>query len=328
VGTVASLAYGVHLVRTGGLTLGELLAFYALVGQLYNPVVRLTQMSGTLSATMAAVDRIGEALEEPETLTERPGAQPLRDPRGHVHFRGVSFAYRAGGPRVLEGIDLEVEPGMKVGVLGPSGAGKSTLLALVPRLYDVPAGCGAVLFDGHDVRDLRLAQLRRSAVLVPQQAQLFEGTIRTNLTYARPGASAAEVRRALEVADLAGMVEALPEGLDTPVGERGFSLSGGQRQRLALARAIIADPTVLLLDDCTSALDAETEGHVQAALLELLPGRTCVIVSHKVSSVCRADRIVVLEAGRVVEQGTHDELLSQGGHYAQAYALQTRALAV
>jgi ABC-type multidrug transport system fused ATPase/permease subunit len=156
---------------------------------------------------------------------------------------------------------------------------------------------------------------------------LFEGTIRTNLTYARPDAAARDIARALEVADLAAMVEALPKGLDTPVGERGFSLSGGQRQRLALARALIADPAVLLLDDCTSALDAETEGRIQAALLELLPGRTCVLVSHKVSSVCRADHIVVLEGGRVVEQGSHDELLERGGVYAHTHELQTRALA-
>jgi ABC-type multidrug transport system fused ATPase/permease subunit len=326
-GTVASLAYGVHLIATGGLSLGELLAFYALAGQLYNPLVRLTQVQAMLSGTLAAVDRIGEALEEPETLTERPDARLLPRPRGHVALRGVSFAYRGGSPRVLEGIDLEIEPGTKVAILGPSGSGKSTLLALVPRLYDLPAGCGAVLLDGHDVRDLRLADLRRAAVLVPQQAMLFEGTIRTNLTYARPDAPPQDVARALEVADLAAMVEALPRGLDTPVGERGFSLSGGQRQRLALARALIADPAVLLLDDCTSALDAETEGRIQAALLELLPDRTCVIVSHKVSSVCRADHIVVLEAGRVVEQGGHDELLQRGGAYARTHELQTRALA-
>jgi ABC-type multidrug transport system fused ATPase/permease subunit len=326
-GTVVVLAYGVWLARRGALSLGELLAFYALLAQFYNPVVRLTQFHGTVAGTLAAVERIAEVLEEPETLADWPGARPVVRPRGALAFRGVSFAYRPGGPRVLERLDLEVEPGMRVGVLGASGSGKSTLLALAPRLYDLPEGCGAVLFDGGDVRGYRLAELRRAVALVPQQAVLFEGTIHSNLTYARPGASLAAVRRALEVADLAGMVEGLPLGLDTPVGERGFSLSGGQRQRLALARALIADPAVLLLDDCTSALDAETEAHIQAALEEHRPDRTCLIVSHRVSSVRNADWIVVLGERRILEQGTHEELVALGGWYAEALRIQTRTLA-
>jgi ABC-type multidrug transport system fused ATPase/permease subunit len=215
---------------------------------------------------------------------------------------------------------------MRVGILGVGGSGKSTLLALAPRLYDLPEGCGEVLFDGRDVRDYRLADLRRAVALVPQQAVLFERTIHSNLTYARPGAPAEVVRRALEAADPAGMVEGLPLGLDTPVGERGFSLSGGQRQRLALARALIADPAVFLLDDCTSALDAETEARVQGALEEYLPDRTCLIVSHRVSSVRHADRIVVLGHGRILEQGTPEELLALGGWYAEALRLQTKPL--
>jgi ABC-type multidrug transport system fused ATPase/permease subunit len=327
-GTVAVLTYGVHLIAAGRLSVGELMAFYALVALLYNPIVRLTQFQSVVAGTLVAVDRIAEVFEEPETLRDRPDARPIPRPQGRLAYRGVSFAYRAGGPPVLDRIDLEIEPGMTVGVLGPSGSGKSTLLALAPRLYEVPEGGGAVLFDGQDVRGLRSADLRRAVVLVPQQATLFEGTIRSNLTYARPDATAAAVRTALEIADLAGMVEGLPRGLDTPVGERGFSLSGGQRQRLALARALVADPAVLLLDDCTSALDAETEARIQAALDTLLPGRTRVVVSHKVSSVRRADLIVVLEAGRVVEQGTHEELLARGGAYAQTFHLQTRSLNV
>jgi ABC-type multidrug transport system fused ATPase/permease subunit len=328
VATVAVLACGVLLASRGALSVGELLAFYALTAQLYNPVVRLTQFHGTVAGTLAAVERIAEVLDEPETLTDRPDARPLPRARGALAFREVSFAYRPDGPPVLDRVSLEVEPGMKVGILGPSGSGKSTLLALAPRLYEVPEGRGAVLLDGHDVRGLRSADLRRAVALVPQQAVLFEGTVRSNLTYARPGAPAADVRRALEVADLAGMVEALPKGLDTPVGERGFSLSGGQRQRLALARALVADPAVLLLDDCTSALDADTEAHIQVALAELLPGKTCLIVSHKVSSVCRADLIVVLQAGRVAERGTHAELLARGGFYAETFHRQTLALAL
>jgi ABC-type multidrug transport system fused ATPase/permease subunit len=221
-GTVAVLAYGACLVQAGVLSVGALLAFYALLAQLYNPIVRLTQFHGTAAGTLVAVDRIAEVLDEPETLADHPGALPVLRPRGALAFRGVSFAYRPGGPSVLERVDLQIEPGMKVGVLGESGSGKSTLLALAPWLYDLAEGCGAVAFDGRDVREYRLADLRRAVALVPQQAVLFEGTVRSNLTYARPGAPAAVVRRVLEVADLAGMVEGLPEGLDTPVGERGF----------------------------------------------------------------------------------------------------------
>ncbi len=217
---------------------------------------------------------------------------------------------------------------MKVGILGPSGSGKNTLLGLAPRLYDLHEGGGAVQFDGVDVRDYRLSDLRRAVALVPQQAVLFEGTILSNLTYARPGTSREIVRRVLEVADLSGLVEGLPLGLDTPVGERGFTLSGGQRQRVALARALIADPAVLLLEDCTSALDAETEARIQSVLEEYLPDRTCLIVSHRVSSVRHADQIIVLGAQQILEQGTHEELLALGGWYAQALKLQSCPLAL
>jgi ABC-type multidrug transport system fused ATPase/permease subunit len=325
-GTVAILAYGVFLARTGALSLGELLAFYALLAQFYNPVVRLTQFHGTAAGTLAAVERIAEVLEEPETIADLPNARPIVRPRGDLVFRDIRFAYRPGGPRVVDGVDLEVEPGMKIGILGASGAGKSTLLALAPRLYDLHEGCGTVLFDGCDVRSYRLADLRRAVALVPQQAVLFEGTLHSNLTYARPSASVQMVRRALEVADLAGMVEGLPLGLETPVGERGFSLSGGQRQRVALARALIADPAIFLLDDCTSALDAETETRIQIAVEDCLPDRTCLIVSHRVSSVCHADWIIVLADGRILEQGTPDELAARNGWYAETLRLQTRSL--
>jgi ABC-type multidrug transport system fused ATPase/permease subunit len=327
-GTLAVLSYGAFLATRGRLTVGELLAFYALIAQLYNPIVRLTQFHGGLAATRVAVERMAEVLGEPEVVSDRPGARPIPGPRGALSFREVSFAYAAGGPVVLDRVSLEIEPGTTLGVLGRSGAGKSTLLALAPRLYDLAPGCGAVLFDGQDVRGLRLADLRRAVALVPQQALLFEGTLRTNLAYAAPGASSEEVRRVLEAVQLADLVDALPAGLDTPVGERGYSLSGGQRQRLALARALLARPAVLLLDDCTSALDAETEARVQAALREVLPGRTCVVVSHKVASVRRADRILVLESGRVVEEGTHDELLARGGPYADTFARQANTLAL
>jgi ABC-type multidrug transport system fused ATPase/permease subunit len=307
---------------------GDLVAFYALIGQLYNPIVRLTQFQMTMVAMRVSVERLFEILDEPEPLHDRPGALPVGRPRGALEFRGVRFGYSGGGPAILDGIHLAIEPGTTLGIFGGSGSGKSTLLSLIPRLYDLAAGEGTVLLDGRDVRDLQLSGLRQAVALVSQQAMLFEGTIRTNLLYAAPDATEEQIRRALIVADLAATVEALPLGLETPVGERGVSLSGGQRQRLTLARALVADPALLLLDDCTSALDANTEARVRSALQDLSPRRTYLIVSHKVDSLRWADRIIVLDGGKIVEQGTHNELIAIGGQYAEAHRYQTRSLDV
>jgi ABC-type multidrug transport system fused ATPase/permease subunit len=309
-GTVAVLTAGVFLIRAGRLTVGELLAFCALTAQLYNPMVRLVQFQSGWAATRVAIERMMEVLEAPETLRDRADAHILRVPRGRLAFENVSFRYRASGPKILDGIDLTVEAGATVGVVGPSGCGKSTLLLLPPRLYDVDAG--RIVLDGRDVRELRQAELRQTVVVVPQQAVLFEGTLRSNLLYAAPAASAASIRRVLEALDLEELIASLPLGLETRVGDRGHSLSGGQRQRFALARALLAQPQVLLLDDCTSALDAETEARVRTALDDLLPGRTRIIVSTKAESLGNADRIVVLDGGRIVEpaKAEHHDLAS------------------
>lgn len=315
-GTVGVLACGAALVQRGEMTVGELIAVAALLAQLYQPIVRLTGAQAMIAATLVAVDRIVEVLDEPEVPCPADAIRPARRPEGRLVFRDVRFAY-PGGPKVLDDITLAIEPGMTLGVLGASGSGKSTLLSLVPRIHDLPEGHGTITLDGHDVRRLELSALRRSAVLVPQQAVLFEGTIRSNLLYAsRDAVTDDDIRRALEISDLADWIARLPEGLDTPVGERGQTLSGGQRQRLALARALVADPALLLLDDCTSALDAATEARIQAALRQTRQGRTQVVVSQKVSSVVHADWIIVLDAGRIVEQGTHESLLREGGLYA------------
>ena len=325
-GTLLVLAYGITLIRHGRLTVGELMAFYALIAQLYLPIVRLTQFGITATATRIAVQRLYEIFDEPEPISDRPGARPVVAPRGELTFDDVTFAYDSSSEPTLDRLSLRVEAGSTLGIIGPSGAGKSTLVALAARLYDVAEGAGAVRFDGVDVRDLRLASLRRAVALVPQQAMLFEGTIRSNLVYAHPEASEAQIGWAIEAADLARTVAALPDGLETAVGERGQSLSGGQRQRLALARALIADPALLLIDDGTSALDAETEARVRQALRSGRPGRTMVIVSHKVASIRHADRIAVMQDGRITETGTHADLIQRGGYYAQTYRHQNQPL--
>jgi ABC-type multidrug transport system fused ATPase/permease subunit len=289
-------------IQHGWITIGQAAAFITYLAMLYQPLVRLTQFYGGIAATLAAVDRITEVLDEPEPIL--PRGQPLpRRIRGELHARNVSFRYQPAGPLVLEGINLRVEPGMTLGVWGPSGSGKSTLLALLPRLYDLPSGGGRILLDGRDIRGLRGAELRRAVMLVPQQARLFEGTIRFNLTYAARDANDALIRRALEAVDMGELIDSLPQGLETWVGERGASLSGGQRQRLALARALIARPPVLLLDDSTSALDAQTEARVRSRLGDLRPNQTRVIVSHKAESLRSADWLVVLDHGCIVQEG-------------------------
>jgi ABC-type multidrug transport system fused ATPase/permease subunit len=325
-GIVTVLAGGALLIEQQILTAGELLAFFVLVFQLYQPIVRLAGAQSMLAATVVAVERIFEVLDEPDASSAGvPRAQSRRS-SGRMAYRDVSFGYRHGGPRALDRITLDLDPGMTLGLMGPSGSGKTTLLALAPRIYELSEGDGAIVLDSRDIRDLHPVDLRRSIALVPQQAFLFGGTVRSNLTYAAPDASGKAIGLALEMTGLRSWVETLPAGIDTKVGERGQSLSGGQRQRLALARALIADPAILLLDDCTSALDAETEAQIHGALYEYRIDRTCVIVSHKVASVRDADRIIVIDGGRIVEDGTHASLIRGDGYYSQTYHQQTMVL--
>jgi len=266
--------------------------------------------------------RIWEIIDMESTLTDAPDAVELDDVKGRITFRDVGFSYAPDSGPVLTDISLEILPGEVVAMAGPSGAGKSTLANLVPRLYDVSSG--AVLVDGHDVRGVTRASLRRSLGVVPQETVLFGTTIRENIAYGRPEATLEEITAAAQAAQAHEFISAMPQGYDTDIGEGGVKLSGGQRQRIAIARALLRDPRILILDEATSSLDAESESAVQAAIGKLLEGRTALIIAHRLSTIRNADRILVLDRGRIVEQGTHDELMAAGGLYRTLYETQLR----
>jgi ABC-type multidrug transport system fused ATPase/permease subunit len=305
--------YGVHQILAGRLTVGELTQFLLYLGMFYFPLQRLSDLSVVLSNALAAIDRIFEYFDTQPHVVERPDARPLVDCRGAIVFERLSFGYEPEIP-VLRDVHLAIAPGETIALVGPSGAGKTTFANLIPRFYDPTAG--RLLLDGHD---LQLMSLRRHIGIVSQETILFSGTVLENLLLARPDATPDEIRAALEAANASEFVEQLPEGLWTDLGERGAVLSGGQKQRLALARAFLKNPKVLLLDEATSALDSRAERRIQQALARLLQGRTSIVIAHRLSTILNADRIVVLDAGRIVDIGRHAELLARGGLYAQLY---------
>ena len=311
--------YGVYQILGGRLTVGELTQFLLYLGMFYYPLQRLSDLSVVLANALAAIDRIFEYFDTQPHVVERPDALPLAECRGDIEFAGVAFGYDPQKP-ILQDISLHIAAGQTVAVVGPSGAGKSTLANLVPRFYDPLAG--RILLDGHDLRDLALAALRAHIGIVNQETILFSGTVHENLLLAKPTATPDEIKAALDAAHALEFVENLPEGLATEIGERGAVLSGGQKQRLAIARAFLKDPRILILDEATSSLDSRAERRIQQALANLLKNRTSIVIAHRLSTILRADLIVVMDAGRIVDSGKHHELLARGGLYTQLYTEQ------
>ncbi len=313
------------LVLEGELTAGSLVSFLLYTITIAASIGALASSFGAYQEAVGASERVFEILEMDPAIADPPSPGRLVTPvAGRVVFQGVYFRYHddPAQPWTLEGVDLEVAPGEVVALVGPSGGGKTTLVSLLPRFWDV--NDGHVRLDGHDVRSLRLADLRGAIGVVPQEPALFSGTLRENIAYARPGATDSEIEDAARAAHAHEFVERLPMGYDTLVGERGIKLSGGQRQRVAIARAILKDPAVLILDEATSNLDTESERLIEDAMSRLLVGRTTLIIAHRLSTVRRADRLVALDRGRIVEEGNHAELLALGGLYARLYQRQFR----
>ena len=337
VGTAIVYWLGGHLAIDGALTAGTLVALGLYTVRIYVPLTSLSNARVDVMSAFVSFERVFEVLDTPNPITDRPDARDLQRPDGRVEFRSVRFAYpladgtpeslgvAAASPQasaapateVLAGIDLEIEPGRMVAVVGPSGSGKTTLVSLVPRLHDVTAG--AVLVNGVDVRDLTQASLRAAIGTVTQDPHLFHDTVASNLRYARPDATDTQLAEACRAARIHDVLAALPDGYNTMVGERGYRLSGGEKQRLAIARMLLKDPAIVILDEATSHLDTDNEAQVQEALTEALRGRTSLVVAHRLSTIVGADLIVVLDDGRITQSGTHDELRLAGGLYSELY---------
>jgi ATP-binding cassette subfamily B protein len=345
IGVAAVYLIGGHLVISGALTLGTMVALAAYVQRLYGPLTALTNARVDIMTAIVSFERVFEVLDTPSAIVDRPGAVDLVEPTGRVELDDVWFRYPSAsdvsiasleadpqsgrplsdtpGAFVLRGVTAAIEPGQLVALVGPSGGGKTTISNLIPRLYD--ASTGAVRVDGHDVRDLTQTSLRDAIGVVAQDPHLFHDSVMSNLRYARPDATAEEVHAACRAAQIHDVIAGLPDGYDTVVGERGYRLSGGEKQRVAIARMLLKDPAIVILDEATSHLDSENEAAIQDALATALAGRTAVVIAHRLSTITNADQILVVDMGQIVERGRHDELLAADGLYAELYRTLVRA---
>jgi ATP-binding cassette subfamily B protein len=312
------------LILKGESTLGTLVAFLGYVGGLFGPVQGLTGIYQTIQRAYVSLDEIFSILDFQEHLGDAPDAQEITKVTGEVVFENLKFSYERNGRPILDGINLSVTPGETLAIVGPSGAGKTTLMALLMRFYDPTEG--AIRLDGKDLRKLKQKSLRRNIGVVLQDPLLFNDTIRNNIAYGRPNASMAEVEASARAANAHDFIMRLPEGYETMVGERGSRLSVGERQRVTIARALVKDPPLIVLDEATSSLDAESEALVQDALSRLMKNRTTFVIAHRLSTVIDANRIIVLKDGLIAEQGSHAQLMARDGYYASLVKRQTRGL--
>ena len=322
VGVTIILWYGGNSVIEGTITAGSLVAFLTYAVNISNPIKRLSRVIGNIQKALAAAQRVFDVLDLPETIHNAPDAKALPMVKGNVRFNNVSFSYNPG-EQVLNNVSFDVKPGEMIAFVGPSGAGKSTVASLLPRFYDVTDG--SITIDGEDIRRVTLQSLREQVGIVPQETVLFNGSVYDNILYGRLDATKEEVEAAAKAANAHNFITELPQGYQTMLGDRGVNISGCQRQRISIARAILKNPQILILDEATSALDTESERVVQEALDRLMIGRTSFVIAHRLSTIKNADKIMVLEKGCLVEQGTHDELMAKDGLYAHLYKIQYRS---
>jgi len=321
IGTVAVALFGGLMALKDQVSIADITGYLLYVGSFYEPIMRLNQINEGLQQSLAAADRYFELLDTEPEIQDAPDAVELQDVKGRITFENVSFNYDE--TPVLKNINLEIEPGEMVALVGPTGVGKTTMVNLIPRFYDPTEG--RILIDGRDIRTVKISSLRKHISMVLQDVFLFNGTVAENIAYGSPNATIEEIRAAAIAAQADEFIEAMPNGYETEIGERGARLSGGQKQRLAIARAILYDAPILILDEATSAVDTETEAQITAALQNLVKGRTTIVIAHRLSTIRNADKIVVLHEGEIVELGTHAELVARGGLYAKLVGAADRA---
>lgn len=318
-GVTAIIWFGGRSVIGGDITAGSLVAFLVYAINISNPIKRIARVLGSIQKALAAAERVFYIMDLTDTIPQKPDAITLPSVEGNVEFRHVSFAYNKG-ETILHDVSFSAKPGQAIALVGPSGAGKSTVASLLPRFYDVMEG--AIFVDGHDVRDVTLASLREQVGIVPQETNLFNDTVYNNILYGRLDATRDEVIAAAKAANADEFIQQLPKGYDTQLGDRGVNISGGQRQRISIARAILKNPRILILDEATSALDTESERIVQEALDRLMVGRTSFVIAHRLSTIQNAAKIIVLDKGSIVEEGTHQQLMAKHGLYAHLHDIQ------